>query len=103
MGGKDHFLDHLDDTCLLAFPQDGQMHGAFARDMIAASASEPGRWRDLAMEDRNAIRPNDDMAVISYRAEVTRGDGQPYRAMVGSAYVRRENGWKLAFHRHSPL
>ena len=30
--GEDHFLAHLDETCLLAFPQMGEMHGVQSRE-----------------------------------------------------------------------
>lgn len=80
--GQEHFLAHLDERCLLAFPQAGEMHGVFARKDVAATATPSNR--------------------ISYRADVTRSDGQPYSALVSSAYVRRPSGWKLAFHQHSP-
>ena len=30
-------------------------------------------------------------------------DGEPYAALVSSAYVRRPNGWKLVLHQHSPV
>ena len=102
--GRDQFLVHLDEQCLLAFPQAAEMHGAKSRDEVAATAStQPGRWRDLKITDRHMLRPTDDVAIISYRADVKRFDGQPYPAMVSSAYVRREDGWKLAFHQHSPM
>ena len=29
LAGKEYFLDHVDDRCLLAFPQAGEMHGVF--------------------------------------------------------------------------
>ena len=103
LGGKEHFLDHLDSECLLAFPQMGEMHGVHSREQIAATASMPGRWRDLEMVDRHAVHPVDDFALISYRAVVTRADGEPYSALVSSGYVRRSEGWRLAFHQHSPL
>jgi hypothetical protein len=101
--GRDYFLDHLDDECLLAFPQQGEMHGVYSRDEIAASASLPNRWRDLKIASRQLIEPAEDVAIISYRGDVIRGDGEPYSALVSSAYVRRPAGWKLAFHQHSPL
>ena len=102
--GRDHFLEHLDPQCLLAFPQMGEMHGVFSRDEVAATASTaPGRWRDLRIGDRRIVQPTPDVAIISYRANVLRGDGEPYAALVSSAYVRREDGWKLAFHQHSPV
>ncbi len=103
MSGKEHFLEHLDEQCLLAFPQMGEMHGVHSREQIAATASMPNRWRDLKIVDRHVINPTEHFAVISYRADVVRADGEPYAALVGSGYVRRPQGWKLAFHQHSPV
>ena len=104
LGGRDHFLAHVDERCLLAFPQAGEMHGVRTREEVAATAStQPGRWRDLKVSDRHLLRLADGAAVISYRADVLRFDGEPYAAMVSSAYVERPGGWKLAFHQHSPV
>lgn len=100
--GADHFRAHLDARCLLAFPQDGEMHGVFDRETIAATATPDNRWRDLTMDDRQWLELGE-ITVISYRAAVTRADGEPYAALVSSGYVRRDGGWKLAFHQHSPL
>jgi hypothetical protein len=100
--GREHFLSHLDSQVLLAFPQTGQMHGVFTRDEVAATATPDNRWRNLAMRDRQLLEWNE-VAIISYRAEVFRADGAPYAALVSSAYVRRNGEWKLAFHQHSPV
>ena len=101
--GEDFFRDHLDSECLLAFPQAGEMHGVFPRNQVAATATQSNRWRDLEMGDRRVVRLGDGVAIISYRADVTRADGVPYVALVSSGYVRRDGEWKLAFHQHSPL
>lgn len=102
--GQNHFLEHLDEDCLLAFPQMGELHGVKSREAIAVTAAtNEGRWRDLKVGTRHLHRPSDLIAIISYRADVTRGDGEPYSALVSSAYVRRADGWKLTFHQHSPL
>lgn len=103
LAGKEHFLDHVDDRCLLAFPQGGEMHGVHSRAEVAATATSSNRWRDLTMNDRHVLHDCEDFAIISYRAEVTRADGNPYAALVSSAYIRRPEGWKLAFHQHSPV
>ena len=100
--GKEHFLDHVDEQCLLAFPQTGEMHGVHSRAEVAATATDANRWRDLAMNNRQLLERGD-FAIISYRAEVTRADGEPYTALVSSGYARRPDGWKLAFHQHSPV
>ena len=103
LSGRDHFLAHLDAKCLLAFPQMGEMHGVHTREEVAATATTSNRWRDLKLRDRHLLQPADDVAIISYRADVMRADGQPYSALVSSAYARRAEGWKLAFHQHSPI
>ena len=103
LSGEDHFLEHVDQECLLAFPQMGEMHGVFARERVAATATNSNRWRDLRLGDRHLLRVDDQVAIISYRADAMRADGQPYSALVSSAYVQRSDGWKLAFHQHSPV
>jgi hypothetical protein len=103
LSGKEHFSAHLDDRCVIAFPQMGEMHGVKTREEVAATATTSNRWRDVTMSGRSLLEPTENVAIISYRADVTRADGQAYKALVSSAYVRRENGWKLAFHQHSPL
>ncbi len=101
--GQDHFLEHVDAKCMLAFPQAGEMHGIFTREAVAATATRANRWRDLKLGDPSLLEPGQAVAIISYRADVTRPDGQPYSALVSSAYAKRDNGWKLAFHQHSPI
>jgi hypothetical protein len=104
LGGREHFLTHLDDRCLLAFPQMGQMHGIHTREEVAdTAATMPNRWRDLTMSGRHMLRPDGGVGIISYRADVKRADGMPYEALIGSVYVRRSDGWKLASHQHSPI
>lgn len=103
LAGKDHFLQHVDENCLLAFPQAGEMHGVFSREQVADTVTSPTRWRDLTMSNRLLLQTTGETAVISYRADVTRADGEPYSALVSSGYVQRDGGWKLAFHQHSPV
>jgi hypothetical protein len=102
LSGEDHFREHLDDECLLAFPQMEEMHGVFLLESVAASASMPNRWKDLKITDRTLLQATNEFAIISYRANVLRADGQPYSAIVSSGYADRKSGWKLAFHQHSP-
>ena len=100
--GKDYFLAHLDEQCLLAFPQGGEMHGVFPRAEVAATATPDNRWRDLAMSGRHLLEIGG-FAIITYHADVTRADDEPYSALVSSGYVGRNDRWKLAFHQHSPV
>lgn len=49
--GQEHFLKHLAQRCLLAFPQAGEMHGIFDRPRVAATATPANRWRDLTISN----------------------------------------------------
>lgn len=100
--GERFFLDHVDEQCLLAFPQMPQMHGVHARSQVAATAAAPNRWSGLQISNRNLLLPSRELAIISYRADAMRGNTK-YSALVSSAYAKRESGWKLAFHQQSPL
>lgn len=98
--GEDYFRAHVDERCVLIF---AQMQGVYPRKEVAASAHDPKRWRDLEIGSAFAHQPMDDLAVLGYEARVTRGDGQPYRAWIGSTYVRRDGAWKLTAHQHTPV
>jgi hypothetical protein len=97
-GGEDHFLTHVDETCMLVF---AEMRATYSRAEVAASARDPGRWSDLRIADVAMHQPSPDVAFLSYEASAKRRTGEPYRALIGSAYLRREGGWKLTFHQHS--
>jgi hypothetical protein len=101
--GEDFFLDLVDDQCLLAFPTMLDFHGVHSREEVAATATDPNRWREVKMTSRHLLQPAEDFAILSYRADATGADGKPYSTLIGSGYVRRSDGWKLAFHQHSPL
>ena len=103
LAGKDHFFAHVDEQCLLVFPQAGEMHAVHSRKDVAATATPANRWRDLKISHQQFLQVTDRVAIVSYRADVTRADGEPYSALIGSTYVRREQGWKLAAHQHSPV
>jgi hypothetical protein len=100
IGGEDYFRDHLDEYCMIAFPQ---MAGTYARDEVAATARDPQRWQELETEEKGFLQPTDKTALINYEARAMRGSGEPYRALVSTLYVRRGGGWKMAFHSQTPL
>ena len=95
-----YFRAHIDDHCVLIF---AQMQGVYPRNEVAASAHDPKRWRDLKISGAFVHQPTDDVAVLGYEARVTRGDGQAYRAWIGSTYVKRDGAWKLTAHQHTPM
>jgi hypothetical protein len=98
-GGPEAYRQHADERCLVAF---AEMAGVMSNEDIAKSA-EKGRWKNVAMEPKGIARLSDAAAVITYECTAKRKDGQPYRALVSSGYVKRVDGWKLAFHQQTAL
>lgn len=93
-GGPGVWRAHCDDDCLVVFPG---MSGVMSREDIANTAEE-GRWRDVEITPKGFVELGEDAAVIGYACRATRKDGAPHAALVTSAYVRRDDGWKLASH-----
>lgn len=61
------------------------------------------RWRGLEIQVEGLLRPTEGVAMLTYRAEASRGDGDRYRALASSGYVLRDGGWKMMFHQQTPL
>jgi hypothetical protein len=98
-GGPEAYLRNLDEDCLVAFEEMAKLS---TREEVAGMADGAPRWRDLEIEPVGLVQPTDDMAIVSYRIDATRGD-ERYRALIGSAYVKRDGRWKLSFHQQTKL
>lgn len=96
--GVDYYRDHLADECRMVFPE----MGALSRTEAMQGLQDGPRWQGVKMTDLRTERPSDGTAVLTYRAQASRGDQPAYRAFVGSVYVRQDDGWVLAFHQHTP-
>jgi hypothetical protein len=58
-------------------------------------------WSRYTLEYLRCFRPVPDAAVITYGVVAER-NGEQYSALMSSLYVRRDDGWKLAFHQQTP-
>ena len=99
-GGKAYYEEHIDKECLVAFPD---MAGAMGNADIAATVKEGNRWQDLNLEAVDAVKPSQDVTIITYNVKARRANGEPYAALVSSGYVKRPDGWKMMFHAQTPL
>ena len=79
------------------------MSGSYTREEVAEMVEEGPRWRDPEFEGTTVHQPDPGMAVLVYQASTARGEGESYRALVGSGYVKRQDGWKMFFHQQTPL
>lgn len=99
-GDSAFFRKHTDDDCLIAFPR---MAGVMNKADLAETAKNPNRWKDLEIELKGLVEPAEDVAMLSYQASAVRENGEPYRALVSTGYVKRRGGWKMMFHAQTPL
>jgi hypothetical protein len=98
-GGPEAYEDHADDECLVVL---ADMASTMSRQEIAKTA-EKGRWSAVALVPKGMAALDDASAVVTYECSARREDGRAYHALVSSAYVRRHDGWKLAFHQQTPM
>jgi len=98
-GGPEAYLTHCDNQCLVVF---SEMAKVMSKEDIAKTA-EAGRWGDIQLAPKGFMQLSEQSAIVSYECSARRKDGQPYRALISSGYVRRPDGWKMAFHQQTPV
>ncbi len=99
-GDEKFYRENVDASCLIAF---ADMSGVMGNKDLAATAKDGNRWKKLDIEEKGFLQPSDDIAILTYEAKGARGTGEPYAAIVSTGYVKRDNGWKMMFHSHTPL
>jgi hypothetical protein len=98
-GGPEAYAEHCDESCLVVFVG---MAAVMRRQDIAKTA-EKGRWTNVKLTPKGFVQLSDTSAVIAYDCIARRKDGQPHHALVGSGYVLRPGGWKLATHQQTDV
>ena len=68
---------------------------------IEAMDASPG-WDDVDLSGATTRSVGADGAVLTYTFTGRRGDDE-YRAVLSSAYARRDGDWKLVLHQQTPL
>jgi hypothetical protein len=88
----------LDSTVVMQLPGGLTLND---RDTIVRSMSgQP--WSAFRLESPTVLQPTPDTGMVTYCVIAKRGDAPEYSALISSLYVRREDGWKLAFHQQTP-
>jgi hypothetical protein len=101
LGDLDFYRANLAMKAMMIFPDP---IGVMTRSQILESMEKSPRWNHVAMEDVRVLELDIDFVILTYRASATRSKQQfSYSVLAGSLYVRKENGWKLAFHQHTPI
>ena len=98
--GPDFYLQNLDEKCLTVF---ADAAGLWTAEEIAKTVKSSGRWTDVQIDPKGVHYPSPDVVLLSYEGSATGEGGKPYRALVSSGYVHRDEGWKLTFHTQATL
>ncbi len=77
--------------------------GILDRDATVAAIAESEPWADYELEDLVVHEIGLEGAVVGYRATASRGDDEPYRALVSTTYRRDGDRWELVVHQQTPL
>ena len=89
---------HLDQTVIMLLPGGLVLDDRAA--IIESMSGSPWSWYQL--EDLRVLQPTPDTGIVAYGIVAQRGSARPYSALVSSHYVRRDDGWKMAFHQQTP-
>jgi hypothetical protein len=95
--GADFYREVLDGEVVMLLP--GGLRLADREAIIESMGGPP--WSAHHLEEIHEHRPTPDTALVTYGVVARRGDVE-YSALVSSLYVRRELGWRMAFHQQTP-
>lgn len=98
--GGDYYREHVDDECLLAF---AEMAGLHSNEEIAGMNPGANNWKNVNLDGKGLVQLSDASVVLTYEVNAERKNGEPYKALVSTGYVRRDGEWKMAFHQQTPL
>jgi hypothetical protein len=95
--GPRFYLEVLDDEVVMLLP--GGLVLDDRRAIVESMGGPP--WSTHRLEGLREHRPTPDTALVTYGVVARRGDTE-YSALVSSLYVRRDPGWRMAFHQQTP-
>jgi hypothetical protein len=99
-GDSAFFRKNADKECLVAFTE---MARVMNNAELAETAKNPHHWKELDIDLKGRIEPRDGIVLQTYEVNAVRSNGEPYRALVSSGYMKRNGGWKMMFHAQTPL
>jgi len=59
-------------------------------------------WSSCQLEAARVLPFREDGAIVAYAVVAQRERSPEYSALISSGYVRRPEGWRLAFHQQTP-
>jgi hypothetical protein len=118
--GQDELIG-LERAAWAALSSDGEAAAAFYSDVLAdevimvlpgglviddrSTVIESMRgapWSSFELTNERVFELTDSSAVVTYQATAVR-EGNEYKALFNSTYVRQNGSWKLALHQQTPI
>jgi hypothetical protein len=96
----DLYREHAVEELVMVLPNPV---GIVGLEQVLRAVDEAGPWDTVDVDEVTFVELTPDSIALAYRAIGCRGDADPYRALVASIYVRRSDGWLLAFHQQTPV
>jgi Domain of unknown function (DUF4440) len=99
-GDPKAFYDDIltEDAVMILPPPAGMLSRA-----QALKSMEAAPWSRFDIRDPSVIELSDESALLTYEVTAQRSGAPEYVALMTSAYVKANEGWKLALHQHTPL
>ena len=95
--GTDAYEAHLDERCLMVFPQ----MGVLKRPAVLEGIAHGPRWSRVTFAGQQTVTAGS-TAILAYLADAQR-EGEPfYRAHCSSTYVHGPHGWRMLCHHQTP-
>ncbi len=95
--GGAYYREHLADDALMAFA-----FGVLDREQAIEAMQSAPPWAEFEMRDPRVVALTEDSGVVVYSVVAHRSSEPSYSAVISSTFVRRDGGWKLAFHQQTP-
>jgi hypothetical protein len=100
LGGGDALRRWVPPECLMVFPEPvGILTGTTVVETIAPAP----RWQRVELLGPVLRRTGTAAAVLAYRAEAVRKNGEGYVALCSSTYVHEAGAWWLVQHQQTPV
>jgi hypothetical protein len=97
------YRDTLVEEALLVFPETDVITRDVAVEAIRQENAEGRRWAEVHFDQVRSLLLSEGVALLTYRV-VARWEHEQTKiaARASSVYVKRDGGWKLAFHQQTP-
>lgn len=97
-GGATFYGDLMHPDGVMVLP-----HGfVFDRDAVVESLDGAPPWRSYAIEQPRRVVLDAENVALVYVATASRGEGDPFHALMSSVYTRHDGQWRLVLHQQTP-